>query len=112
MKTEEGQAQQEGEADEKENQEWPALVCGSGETPQGTVPSKKDLWGQRSVSDLLKGAQKYMDYVKEDEILVYPGTFEAIESRTISMVAMDIRSGKLANATQKKKKQWRKCCPL
>lgn len=42
-----------------------------------------------------------MDYVKEDEILVYPGMLEAIETKTIFIVAMDIMSRKLANAMQK-----------
>lgn len=45
---------------------------------------------------------KYIEYVKEDEIIVFPATLEAIESRTISLVALDARNEKPANATQKK----------
>lgn len=46
------------------------------------------------MNELLKEAHKYIEYV-------YPCTLEVIEPRTITLIVIDTRNGKLANATQK-----------
>lgn len=86
--------------------EWPALVSEPGAAelfPDDTLPLQKDLRRQKSRNELLKGAQKYIEHVKEDKILVYSGALEATEPKTIFLVAMDTKCGKLASATHKKK---------
>lgn len=47
------------------------------------------------MNELLKGAPKYIEYF-------YSCTLEIIEPRTITLIVIVTRRGKLANATQKK----------